>query len=227
MTGSASAEAPFWERPETVARFADRDPDHRLVKMADTYAAPSRVKVLDLGCAGGRNTVFLARRGFDVVARDSARAMVEETRRRLTAVLGEAEAAARVRVAPMDRLEGIADGSVDLLVALGVFHNAASGPEWNRALREAHRVLARGGRILVSDFTDKLDPEGRGLIPVDGEPHVFLGSSSGRVYLLSAAELDREMIRHGFAPLAPTETVSRETEGGGRRVTANGLYSKL
>ena len=78
--------------------------------------------------------------------------------------------------------------------------------------------------MLVSDFTDRFDPDGRGLVPVEGERRVFHGSASGHVYLLSAAEMDREMIRHGFAPLRPTETVSRDTDTGGRRVTANGLY---
>ena len=224
---SAGTDAPFWERPDIVTRFAEREPDHRLAELVEDYLAPSAVRVLDLGCAGGRNTVFLARRGFDVIARDSAQAMVEETRRRLAAILGEAEAEARVRVASMDRLEDVADGSVDLLVALGVYHNARTGGEWDRALAEAHRVLVRGGRVLVSDFTDKLDPEGRGLTRVEGEDHVFLGASSGRVYLLSAEELDREMIRRGFAPLGPTETVTRDTENGGRRVTANGFYRKL
>jgi len=226
MTRVMENGASFWERPDTVARFAGRDPDHRLAELVQEYAVPTRVRVLDLGCAGGRNAVFLARLGFDVLAVDSARAMVEETRRRLAVIVGDEAAAARVRVAPMDRLEPVPDGSVELIVALGVYHNAASGGEWDRALAEAHRVLARGGRLLVSDFTDKLDPEGKGLTRVEGEPHVFLGTSSGRVYLLSAGELDREMIRHGFTPFAPTATVTRETENGGRRVTANGLFIK-
>ncbi len=225
--GSGAASAPFWERPDIVARFAERPPDHRLAKLVEEYAVPSQVTVLDLGCAGGRNAVFLAQRGFDLIALDGARAMVDETRRRVAEILGPDEAAARVRLAAMDRLEGVADGTVDLMVALGVFHNAGSAAEWDLALDEAHRVLARGGRLLVSDFTDKFDPEGKGLVPVEDEPRLYHGSASGHVYLMSAAEMDREMVRHGFVPLRPTETVSRETDNGGRRVTANGLFRKL
>ncbi len=55
---------PFWERPEMVERFAARDPDHRLVRLAALYARPSYVRALDVGCAGGSNAVFLARSGF-------------------------------------------------------------------------------------------------------------------------------------------------------------------
>ncbi|NIP81300.1 MAG: hypothetical protein GWO00_00905, partial [Gemmatimonadetes bacterium] len=42
----------FWESPERVARFAERDPDHRLVALASGYGDPGAVRVLDLGCAG-------------------------------------------------------------------------------------------------------------------------------------------------------------------------------
>ncbi len=209
-----------------VARFAGREPDVRLTRLAAEYADPPAVRVLDLGCAGGRNAVFLARLGFDLLALDSSQAMVAETRRRLGAILGEAEAARRARLAAMDRLEGIADGSVDLVVALGVLHQAGSEEEWNRALAEAARVTAHGGRMLVANFTDEFDPDGTGLDPVPGQPHLRDGRESGRAHLVDAATLDREMAEHGFRPLVPTETVRHPTESGGRRVTANALYVK-
>jgi SAM-dependent methyltransferase len=217
---------PFWERPEMVDRFAARDPDLRLVKLAAEYAHPGGVRVLDLGCAGGRNAVYLAQRGFDVVARDSSRAMVTETRKRLAEVLGAEEADRRVRTGAMDELSGIADGSIDLLVALGILHQARSETEWNTALREAHRVLAHGGRMLVANFTDEFDPDGTGFKEVEGEPHIRDRGERGRVHLVDAATLDREMREHGFEPLVPTETVYHPTDAGGVRVTANALYQK-
>jgi 2-polyprenyl-3-methyl-5-hydroxy-6-metoxy-1,4-benzoquinol methylase len=70
----------FWERPETVDRFASRDPDHRLQRLIGEYGRPAAIRALDLGCAGGRNTVLLAQRGFDVRALDASSAMVERTR---------------------------------------------------------------------------------------------------------------------------------------------------
>ena len=210
-----------------MERFASREPDHRLVKLAPLYARPSNTRALDLGCAGGRNAVFLARLGFELTAIDSSRAMVAETQRRLAALPGEAGAARRVRLGGMDDLGGIAGGSVDLFVALGIFHQAESEEEWNRALAEAKRVCARGAWMLVACFTDESDPQGTGLCPVPGEPHVFEGMEARRVHLVSAKTLDREMASHGFFTVAPTETVRVSTESGGRRVTANGLFVRL
>ncbi|MDR7392424.1 MAG: class I SAM-dependent methyltransferase, partial [Armatimonadota bacterium] len=81
---------PFWERPEVVERFASRPPDDRMVALLSD--APRATRVLDLGCAAGRNTEWLAREGFDVYACDASQAMVAYTRKRLAPWLGEAEA---------------------------------------------------------------------------------------------------------------------------------------
>lgn len=216
----------FWESPEMVKRFANRNPDHRLLELIEQYPTPGAVRVLDLGCAAGRNTVLLARRGFDVVAIDAASAMVAETRRRLGEVLGSEEAEARVRPGRMNDLGAFDSGSMDLVVALGVYHAAASRSEWDRTLEESFRVLARGGRLLVAIHTPGFSPVGVEVEPVPGEPGLYDGFPSGRSFLIEAPELDREMARFGAYPLLPTQTVERRTADGGRRVTANGLYIK-
>lgn len=216
----------FWESAEMVERFAHRDPDHRLVELIDLYPTPEAVRVLDLGCAGGRNTVFLARKGFDVMAVDASQAMVAETRRRLGEVLGSKDAEARVRQGGMDDLAAFDSGSMDLVVALGILHGAGSRSEWDRALEESFRVLARGGRLLVANHTPGFSPTGVEVKPVPGEPGLYDGLPSGRSFLIEAPELDREMARFGAYPLVPTSTVDRRTDDGGRRVTANGLYLK-
>ncbi len=216
---------PFWDEPDTVERFAGRAPDHRLTRLVEDVATPSACRVLDLGCAGGRNTVLLAGAGFDVWARDASLPMVERTREAVRHALGPEEAQRRVRVGRMDDLSDFDDGALDLVVALGLYQNAESLAEWEAALDETARVLAPGGRALVAHFTPEVDLTGEGTRPVPGQPHVFEGLPGGRAVLVEAAELDAAMVRRGLHPEEPSETVRVETERG-RRVTVNALYRK-
>lgn len=218
--------AHYWEQGEQVSRFASKEPDHRLLRWLDARNDRSAIRALDLGCAGGRNTVLLAEQGCEVVAVDASAAMVEETRRRLAAMLGEEEARRRVRRGRMDRLDWIADRSLDLVVALGIFHAAQSRDEWDRTLATAARVLRDGGNLLVSVFAPGTDLTGGGTTPVPGEEHLYEGLPGGRrAFLVDAATLDRELGRHGLRPDEPTDTVAVES-GRGRRVTVNGLFTK-
>jgi SAM-dependent methyltransferase len=214
---------PFWEQPEVVDQFAARAPDHRLVRLIERYDQPATTRVLDLGCAGGRNTVLLAERGFDVRAVDASRAMVERTRERVAPVLGPAAARERIRLGRMDDLSAFADASFDLVVALGIYHGATSLREWERAVAETSRVMRPGARLLVNHFTPEVDLTGEGVRPVAGEPGVYEGLADGRGVLLDAADLDAAMARHALVPEVPSETVRVETDRG-RRVSVNALY---
>jgi SAM-dependent methyltransferase len=211
----------FWESPDVVRRFSERDPDHRLREMAATLH-PGETRVLDVGCAGGRNTVFLAELGVHVEALDASAGMVEETRRRLAAVVGAEAARARVRQGRMDDLSAYPSASFDLVLGLGIYQNAASMQEWERAIAETARVLRPGGRVLVAHFTPDLDMTGHGVESVPGEPHVFTGLADGRAVLLYQDELEEAMARHGLEPLTPSRTVVVETNPG-RRSTVNAL----
>lgn len=216
----------FWESPENVERFAARAPDVRLAELIRESGISSAARVLDLGCAAGRNAVLLAQNGFDVEAVDSSAAMVARTRERLAPILGSAEAQRRVRVGRMDDLSWAGDASFELVVALGLYHCAQSRAEWDRALAESARVLSPGGRLLVSVFTPETDLTGRGIRPVAGLPDVYEGFESGYVFLVDAQGLDREMARHGLQPLKPTYTARPRVETG-RRVSANGFYVRV
>ena len=216
----------FWDSAENVQRFAAREPDARLRELVAEYPDASSTRVLDLGCAGGRNAVLLAEKGFDVEALDASSAMVAKTRERVAAILGAAEAQKRVRVGRLDDLSSLADETFDLVAALGLDHCAQSRAEWERALSETARVLTLGARLLVSVFTPETDLTGRGIRPIAGEPDVYEGfDSGGRHVLVDAVRLDRDLARFGLIPVEPTRTARPRVETG-RRVSANGLYRK-
>jgi SAM-dependent methyltransferase len=216
----------FWEDPERVQSFASREPDHRLLALLDDYPDPSTVRVLDLGCAGGRNTCILVERGFNVVAVDLSAAMVAMTRSRVAELISEAEAEQRVLRGPMDDLDWARDASFDLVVALGIYHEARDEDEWDRALAETARVLRPRGAALVSVFSPGTVLHGVRFEPVAGR-RLLHRSDAGEMTrsFPTAKQLDHEMIGHGLVPAVETVTVRREVEDSVRVVT-NGLYRK-
>jgi len=220
------ARDPFWERPEVVERFAARPPDDRLVALLS--AAPRSTRVLDLGCAAGRNAEWLAREGFDVYACDASEAMVTYTRRRLAAYLGEAEAHRRVVLCAMDELTVFASESFDVVVALGIYQQAQDVEEWHRAVAQTARVLRPQGQLLVQHFAVGSQPWPQPLRPV--LPSVFEGSPPDgpprRFVLLEEATLDAWMAQQGLLPETPTRTTTRATEEGGFWRNLHALYRK-
>jgi len=222
-----AADAPtHWNDPERVRAFAARDADHRLVELVDATPYPPGVRVLDLGCAGGRNADLLARRGFDLWALDAAEAMVEATRARVAACLGEDEASRRVVRGLMTDLSAWEDGSFHLVVALGVYHQAQSEVEWYEALAETERVLAYGGRCLVSNFAPGTGGLHEPLELIEGTRFTYEGMHEDFLCLRDADGLDRDLAELALVPETPTRIVERAVEDR-RRVTVNGLYRKL
>jgi SAM-dependent methyltransferase len=215
----------FWEAPERVDSFANREADQRLVELIASYDEPASIRVLDLGCAGGRNALLLAERGFDIHGLDASAAMVRRTRDRVARVLGHGEAERRVQRGSMDDLGRFQASSFDLVVAIGIYHCARSDTEWECAVAETIRVLATGGRLLVAQFAPGTEMHGSGSEALPGQPHLYDFGVAGPHYLLTADELDRAMDARGLRPEVATERIVRATEEG-RRITVNGLYRK-
>jgi 2-polyprenyl-3-methyl-5-hydroxy-6-metoxy-1,4-benzoquinol methylase len=114
---------------------------HRWIEELDEPAAAS---ILEVGCGAGLLSVELARRGLDVEATDPVEAMLEQARQRAA---GQ-EMPGRVRFSLADvHALGFADETFQLIVVLGVLP-WIDRPE--AALAEIARVLAPGGRLIVS-----------------------------------------------------------------------------
>ena len=105
-----------------------------------------RVRILDLGCGGGNNTLFLAQSGFDFRAVDAAPEAVRLTKERL-------------RLDPDDD-RVVAGDFVDLPFADAEFDAVVDRaslccnlmPDLNRAIGEIGRVLEPGGRFIGVDL---------------------------------------------------------------------------
>ena len=185
-----------WSTPGTVSAFAGSAPNAVLMRFAELEAVRSPAgRALDLGCGAGRNAVPLAAFGWDVLGLDLSWPML------VAASARGAEAGLEDRLAwalaPMDRIP-LADRTVDLIIAHGIWNLASSAELFRRAVDEAARVARPGAGLFVFTFSRNTLPAD--INPVDGQPFVYTQFSGAPQCFLTDYQLVQEMARVGFAP---------------------------
>jgi len=183
-----------WSTPDTVAGFVRSPPNSVLLSVAGNEFARLRSRrLLDIGCGAGRNAVPLASLGWDVLGTDLSWPMLLAARDRVTAI--SAAGRLRLALASMDSLP-VSTGSVDFIVAHGIWNLAPSGAIFRRAIAEAARVAVAGAALFVFTFSrHTLGPEAE---PVPGERFVFTQFSGQPQCFLTEEELVAELETAGF-----------------------------
>ncbi len=155
---------------------------HGEIERAVLERLPERVqRLLDIGTGTGRMLQVIAPRAGSMLGIDASRAMLALARTRLAEQPGLRHAA--VRLGDMYRLE-LPDGHFDAVLMQMVLHYAT---EPAKALAEAARVLAPGGRLIVVDLARHEDKA----LAVDG--HHWLGfDDAGLERMLPAGEMELE-----------------------------------
>jgi SAM-dependent methyltransferase len=113
-------------------------------------------RLLDIGCGRGAVLLMAAQRlprgravGIDVWSTKDQAGNAEQVTRRNAALEGVADRVelhtADMRQLPFD------DGSFDVVVSSLAIHNVPGASERARALREAARVLKKGGKLIIAD----------------------------------------------------------------------------
>jgi tellurite methyltransferase len=122
-----------WNARYRTREDLDREPARLLVDSAEELP-PGRA--LDLACGAGRNAIWLAERGWSVVAIDGATEAIR--------ILRERDASVDARV--MDLETGVAlpfdDGSFDLVAILFYLHRPL--------FSEARRLVRPGGMVVCA-----------------------------------------------------------------------------
>lgn len=113
-------------------------------------ASRAGCRVLDLGCGGGVNTLFLAREGFEAHASDISPVGVENTRCRLA----QAGCSATLSVGSVDTI-AYPDNYFEALVSIGVLE-CAGFSLLRLAFSEVVRVLSPGAPAILL-FASDLD----------------------------------------------------------------------
>jgi len=129
--------AELWETP---------DPNDALVAFVEESGSRLGPRVLDLGCGEGRDSLFLARRGFDVTGVDVSRAALDRARERA--------AAEGVDCTFLERdvilLENVGAEPFDWAINMGCLHMLSEPEHRRRHLERVRDVLRPGGDFLVA-----------------------------------------------------------------------------
>ncbi|MHC5021732.1 MAG: class I SAM-dependent methyltransferase [Planctomycetota bacterium] len=104
---------------------------------------PEGGRVLDAGCGGGRNVVWLLRKGWDVWAIDQDEAMVGRTRRRATE-FERPDGPDRFRVEPLEACS-FADAAFDYVICNAVLHFARDRAHFDAMTARIAALLKPGG----------------------------------------------------------------------------------
>jgi SAM-dependent methyltransferase len=158
------------------------------------------MRVLDAGCGGGRNLVYLLANDFDVCGTDSDPAAVAAVRA-LASRLAPHLPEDRFRVEPVESMS-FATASFDVVLSSAVLHFAADERQFDAMVREMWRVLAPGGLLFARlassiGIADRVQPLGSG--------RFRLPDGSDR-YLVDEASLVELTARLGGELLDPIKT---------------------
>ena len=102
--------------------------------------------VLDAGCGGGRNLVFMMRNGMRVFGIDESAEAIEAVRRQAAALAPDLPPA-QFSVQSADAMS-FGDGTMDVVVSSAVLHFARDEAHFDACVREMWRVLAPGGLLF-------------------------------------------------------------------------------
>lgn len=128
--------------------FGHIDKVHR--RIAEKFAAEG-VRVLDIGCGTGSLAVVLARRGARVTGIDVSPQMLDIARRKVEQA-GLEEGVTLLQMSAIDLDERLDASSFDLITGTLLF-SELSDDEQRFVLRQCHRLLVEGGRLVIADET--------------------------------------------------------------------------
>jgi len=128
-----------WDYNKNIKKLQD---DH-IVDYIKYYNFEKNLKVLDCGCADGRNSEYLINEGFDVSGVDFSQAVIKRTQKRLTK--------GKFFVGDIRKLDKVESNSFDILIDAGALH-INYPQDVMLIIKEYHRILKSFGKMFIRVF---------------------------------------------------------------------------
>jgi SAM-dependent methyltransferase len=176
-----------WERCLSTGGYEPDTPDPELATRLQGLPVQAR-RAIDLGCGRGRHTLWLAAHGWRTTALDWAQAALASTHK----LLEEAGLNAQLLRGDLHNTN-LPNGHFHLVLATHVIHHGRLR-DFRRALQEIKRLLAIGGRAVISVPGRANAPQDTlGLWLEDGTVVLGAGPEAGLPHhFFTRAELEHE-----------------------------------
>ncbi len=158
------------------------------------------MRILDAGCGGGRNLVYLLREGYDVYGCDANPAAIAEVQR-LAAELGARSAPNAFRLEAIENMS-FTESFADVVIASAVLHFAPNDAAFKSMLRSCWRVLRPGG-LFFCRLASSIGIEGQ-IRQLEGRRYALPDGSER--YLVDEARLLRWTAALGGELVDPLKT---------------------
>lgn len=174
-TVNKKEEIKFWEDEETILQFYNKAPSKYITDVIDKLDYSNAA---DIGCGGCRYSRYIAKKGIKVDAVDKNNTMFKYVKDKNINLI----------TADMKDLP-LKSNTYDLVLSIGVLHNALTLEDYNKSISELHRILKKNGDFIISVFTnevitDDLKYEGNSRYSVNGRDPMVLLSKGDVLKLL-------------------------------------------
>ena len=133
--------------------------DDHVVDFIKYYNFEKNLKVLDCGCADGRNSEYLINEGYEVTGVDFSQTVIERTQKRLPK--------GKFLTGDIRKLDKIESNSFDILIDAGALH-VNFPKDIISIIEEYHRILKPSGKMFIRVF-NKDDDTPNPIFPVNEE----------------------------------------------------------
>lgn len=159
----------YWQEQLTNQFFSNKAPSKYITKVLEKIDLNNK-NCIDIGCGGGRYTRYLQAKGANVLAIDKYPEMIGDVYSQKINFIN----------CNMNKIP-VKNDAFDLVLSIGVIHNAVTLNEFLESVQEIHRIVNANGKIVLSLFTndvitDDLIEYGVNLYRIKNRPPMVLFS---------------------------------------------------